>query len=147
VYRLSFVCAEGWRYNLPMRIPSLRKHNRKNPNGYFNDLPPQARLRAWQLLAKFEARWRGNLPRWRKAILIGQAKRLALNPPTSEWGRSMLSKRGGYAVQRKYLSEGRTGKLHPANHATRVRVLRQQRKKRDSHSGEGWTTQARLAGI
>jgi hypothetical protein len=25
-----------------MRIPSLRKYSSKNPNGYFNDLPPQA---------------------------------------------------------------------------------------------------------
>jgi hypothetical protein len=130
-----------------MRIPSLRKYNGKNPNGYFNDLPPQARMRAWQLLGKFEAKWRGNLPQWRKAILISQAKRLALNPPTSEWGRSMRAKKGGYAVQRKYLTEGRTGKLHPANHATRVRVLKQQRKKRASHMGGDWTVESRLAGI
>ena len=70
------------------------------------------------------------MPRWRFAILVGQAKRLALNPPTSDWGRSMLAKRGGYAVQRKYLAEGRIGKRHPAKYAARVRVLKQQRNKR-----------------
>ena len=60
-----------------MKIDSLRKYNGKNPSGFFNDLPPQAQMRAWQLLGKFEARWHGNLPRWQRAILIGQAKRLA----------------------------------------------------------------------
>ena len=90
-----------------MRIAGLRKFDHRNPNGYFNDLPPQARMAAWRWLAKFEARWGRNLPRWRRAILIGQAKRLALNPPDSAWGRSMLAKRGGNAVQRKYQAAGR----------------------------------------
>jgi hypothetical protein len=29
-----------------MRIKSLRKFNGRNPNGYFTDLPPQARMAA-----------------------------------------------------------------------------------------------------
>jgi hypothetical protein len=133
-----------------MRIQSLRRYGDKNPNGYFNDLPPQARMAAWRWLDQLEENRRKkgkSTPQWVRALLIGQAKRLALNPPTSEWGRSMLAKRGGYAVQRKYLIEGRTGKLHPANYAARVRVLKQQRSKRDSRTGEGWTTESRLAGI
>ena len=56
---------------------------------------------------------------------MGQAKRLALNPPTSEWGRCMLAKRGGYAVQRRYQYEGR----HPTAKATQVRVSRIQLRK------------------
>jgi hypothetical protein len=32
----------------------------------------------------------------------------------------MLAKRGGYAVQRRYVLEGRTGPLHPVAKAARV---------------------------
>jgi hypothetical protein len=52
------------------------------------------------------------------AIYVGKAKYLALNPPTSEWGRLMLAKRGGKAVQRKYRLEGR----HPTEKATWARL-------------------------
>lgn len=44
---------------------------------------------------------------WRYAILVGQAKRLALNPPDSAWGHKMLAKRGGLAVQTQYRLWGR----------------------------------------
>src|SRR5215472_6103871 len=108
-----------------MKIESLRKFNGRNPNGYFNDLPPQARMAAWRWLGKFCERWRRNMPCWRFAILVGQAKRLALNPPDSAWGRSMHSKKGGKAVQRKYQAEGR----HPTKIATRIRMLKQARAK------------------
>ena len=96
------------RYNRRMKIEGLRKYDGKNPNGYFNDLPPQARMAAWRWLARFETKWRGNLPRWRRAILIGNAKRLAKTSEEerSAWGRSMLAKRGGLAVQRKYAADG-----------------------------------------
>ena len=115
-----------------MRIPSLRKFNGRNPDGYFNDLPPQARMAAWRWLGKFQERWGRNMPRWRFAILVGQAKRLALNPPDSAWGRSMHSKKGGKAVQRKYRAEGR----HPTKFATRVRVLKQDRAKKAQAEAE-----------
>jgi hypothetical protein len=109
-----------------MKIEGLRKFDHRNPNGYFNDLPPQARMAAWRWLAKFRQRWGRNMTPWRFAILVGQAKRLALKPPTSEWGRSMLAKRGGHAVQRKYKAEGR----HPTKIATRNRLLIQASLKR-----------------
>ena len=38
---------------------------------------------------------------------MGQARRLALNPPTSAWGRSMRARKGGLAAQARYRSEGR----------------------------------------
>ena len=62
-------------------------------------------------------------------ILVGVARRLALNPPTAAWGRSMHAKRGGYAVQRKYVLEGRTGPRHPARKAARVSAQRRNRRK------------------
>jgi hypothetical protein len=76
---------------------------------------------------KILEKWGRDLPPWRFAILVGQAKRLALNPPTSAWGRSMLAKRGGLAVQRKYLIDGR----HPTKRATQVRLAKQRRRKAD----------------
>jgi hypothetical protein len=105
-----------------MRIEGLRKFRGRNPRGYFEDLPWEAKQRAQLLLHRFCERWRGNLPPWRFAILVGQAGRLARTTPEerSAWGRKMLAKRGGYAVQRRYRAEGRVGKLHPAHHAAQV---------------------------
>src|SRR6266851_3506639 len=100
-------------------IPGLKKYQGRNPNGYFQDLDWPVRLRAYRWLGVFLKRWGRNLTSWRFPILVGQAKRLALNPPTSEWGRSMLAKRGGKAVQRRYRMEGK----QPTEKATRRRVL------------------------
>jgi hypothetical protein len=108
-----------------MKTLIAQKYRGRNPNGYFRDLPWEARNRANRWLHRFVARWGRDLPAWRFAILVGQAKRLALNPPTSAWGRSMLAKRGGLAVQRKYLLEGR----HPTERATQGRLKKQLRKK------------------
>jgi hypothetical protein len=113
-------------------IPGLKRYQGRNPNGYFQDLPWEAQRRARSLLWRWCQKWGRNLPQWRRAILIGQAKRLALNPPTSEWGRSMLAKRGGRAVQRKYRREGR----HPTEKATWARIadlkIRKEAKRREA---------------
>lgn len=60
---------------------------------------------------------------WLFALYVGQAKRLALHPPTSQWGRSMLAKRGGYGAQRRFLCEER----NPTARATKVRLARARR--------------------
>jgi hypothetical protein len=65
------------------------------------------RQRAYYWLGAFCRRWGRNLPRWRFARLVAQAHRLAKNPPTSAWCRSMLARRGGKAIQWKYRHEGR----------------------------------------
>jgi len=98
------------------RIPGLQKYQGRNPSGYFQDLPFEVKQAAQMLLWHFRKRWGRNLPGWRFAILVGQAKRLALNPPTSAWGRTMLAKRGGHAAQRRYRQEVR----HPTEIATLV---------------------------
>ena len=108
-----------------MKIVNLEKYRGRNPKGYFQDLPRQTRYEAYWWLDRFVKRWRGDMPSWRFAILVGQAKRLALNPPTSAWGRTMLGKRGGLAVQKKYSLDGK----HPTERATQVRLSKQQRKK------------------
>jgi hypothetical protein len=105
-----------------MRIEGLRKFRGRNPHGYFEDLPWEVRQQAQTWLYKFCARWRYDLPPWRLARLVGQARRLARTTAEqrSAWGRKMLAKRGGYAVQRRYRAEGRTGPLHPAHYAAIV---------------------------
>jgi hypothetical protein len=107
-----------------MRIASLERFRGRNPKGYFQDLPRQTQYEAYWWLDKFVKRWRGDMPSWRFAILVGQAKRLALTPPTSAWGRSMHAKRGGLAVQGVYRIEGR----HPTERATKARLSQQKRK-------------------
>lgn len=106
-----------------MKIFALDNFRRRNPKGYFADFPLDARHRAYQWLHRFVTRWGNDMPNWRFAILVGQAKRLALNPPTSSGGRSMLAKRGGLAVQQKYRSEDK----HPTRRATRARLAKQQK--------------------
>jgi hypothetical protein len=108
-----------------MKIVALEKYRRGNTKGYFEDLLWEVPNRAHQWLYRLCSKWGRDLPAWRFAILVGQARRLALNPPTSAWGRSMLAKRGGLAVQRKYRLEGR----HPTQRATQVRLAKQRRKK------------------
>lgn len=89
------------------RILGLEPYRKPSPpGGAFASLTWQQQRAAEQLLWRFCQRWAGNLPRWRRAILVGQAKRLALNPPDSAWGRKMLAKRGGLAAQRRRRREG-----------------------------------------
>jgi hypothetical protein len=115
-----------------MKIAALEKYRGRNPKGSFENLPWEVRNRAHQWLYKLASKWGRNLPAWRFAILVGQAKRLALNPPTSAWGRSMLAKRGGLAVQRKYRQEG----SNPTQRATQVRLAKQRRCKATGQSPE-----------
>jgi len=109
-----------------MGIEALRKYRGRNPNGYFEDLPNEVRYRARRWLAYLleqRSRQRKQTPQWIFAILVGQAKRLAAKSKgeRSAWGRSMLAKRGGYAVQERYRVEGG----QPTAKATRGRLAKQ----------------------
>ena len=114
-----------------MRIEGLRKFRGRNSRGYFQDLPWEVRNRAYMWLHRLCERWKSDLPRWRFAILVGQAKRLARmsDDDRSAWGHKMLAKRGGYAVQRRYQAEGKVGKLHPAHLAAAVSASKHRWKK------------------
>lgn len=121
-------------YNRSMRIPKLANYRHRNPYGYFQDLPWEVRQRAYGWLDRFINRreaTHGGVPAWLFAIYVGQARRLALNPPTPAWGRSMRAKKGGYAVQRRYRLEGR----HPTARATLCRVVKQRAKRRAAAEG------------
>jgi hypothetical protein len=69
-------------------------------------------------------------------IWVGQAKRSACMSAADRtaWAKRMRAKKGGYAVQRLYREQGRTGARHPAQKAMRVRLARQQRQ-RDGSDG------------
>lgn len=112
-----------------MSIAALKKYRRPTPSGYFADLTPEVRRSANRWLHRFCTRRRARglaIEPWLFAIYCGQARRLALNPPTSAWGRSMLAKRGGLALQRKLRMEGK----HPTAHATRCRLRKLDAKRR-----------------
>jgi len=104
-----------------MRITQLDGYRHRDRAGHFQDLQPAIRAAANRWLHRFCTRRRARglaIEPWLFAIYCGQARRLALNPPTSAWGRSMLAKRGGLALQRKLRMEGK----HPTAHATRCRL-------------------------
>src|ERR1022692_3049845 len=97
---------------------------RRNPHSrslvpMFEGLSPQQEQEAYRLLAKYLGR-RPFCPQWLYPILVGNARRLAVNPTSSAWGRSMRAKKGGIATQRRYIMEGRTGPRHPAHYAATV---------------------------
>src|ERR1019366_2083083 len=86
---------------------SQKVQQRARGSFYFRELSPSEREAARRWLSRFidRDRQRSNgmpVPGWRYAIFVGQAKRLALHPPTSDWGRRMRARKGGLAVQRKY---------------------------------------------
>src|SRR5579862_8368564 len=92
-----------------VKIPGL-KRKPNHQGGKFDDLPYelQERARYWlrRILEKRKRRGQ-EVTGWVYPLLVGQARRLAKNPPTSSWGRSMAAKKGGYAVQQRYAIEGR----------------------------------------
>lgn len=110
-----------------------------NPRGYFGDLAPSERAIAYDWLRFFRNRRiarSGRIPRWLKPIYVGLARKFALNPPTSAWGRSMAAKKGGYAVQAKYRAEGRVGPKHPAFIAARKSKYVRKAQKRQKEEAE-----------
>jgi len=63
-----------WSHNLAMRIEGLRKYRGRNPNGYFEDLPPDVRFRAH--------RWLG--------YLLERRRRQGKPPPAGGGRRQLL---------------------------------------------------------
>lgn len=114
-----------------MRIESLKRHGKASHRRgrYFDDLSPYARERAETLLARWRIRWgEHNMPNWRLALLVGQARRLALNPPDGFWARRMAAAKGGHAVQRRYRMEER----NPTEAATAARQAAAEPRKRQA---------------
>jgi hypothetical protein len=89
-------------------------------NGPFSELTWEQQRAAEQWLWKFCARWEGNLPNWRRAILIGVAKRLAVNPPVSNFARSLNGYVGAGVFAQVLQREGRP---HPGGVALHRRRM------------------------
>jgi hypothetical protein len=86
----------------------FRRRGPRKPKGSdpFGDLPLIQRLQAEEIFRQLCAKWTGNLPSWRRAILVGVARRLTLHPPSSAWGKRMRRIKGGVHCQRKYREQG-----------------------------------------
>jgi hypothetical protein len=86
----------------------FRRRGPRKPKGSdpFGDLPFIQRLQAEERFRQLCDRWAGNLPSWRRAILVGVARRLTLHPPSSAWGKRMRRIKGGVHCQRKYKERG-----------------------------------------
>lgn len=89
------------------RLPLLRALPKQSPAPAFSTLTHQQRQVAEQWLWKFCQRWGSDLPQWRRAILIGVAKRLALHPTPPGWSYSLRQTNLAHAAVRKLQREGR----------------------------------------
>jgi hypothetical protein len=91
----------------PQNVPALKaRKSPRNPAGPFADLTWEQRKAAEAWLYKFCARWGSDLPNWRRAILIGTAKRLALHPPKYHFGHFLHTRLCSNAYVRKYRDAG-----------------------------------------
>ena len=86
------------------RLPMLQavKRGKAKAAGPFSDLTWVQQKAAEQWYWKFCTRWGNDLPPWRRGILIGVARRLAVNPFTASRGLSLLRAKGGLATSRRY---------------------------------------------
>ena len=99
--------------------PVTGKVKKRNPAGPFADLTWAQQRVAEQWLYKFCARWGNDLPPWRRGILTGVAKRLAVKPFTRARARSVWNARCGLACARKCQREGIP---HPITAINRLRA-------------------------
>src|ERR1039457_1917902 len=112
-----------------------RKINSRSRGVIFAGLSPEEEQDAHRWLNRFLLR-HPNPSTWLYPILVGNARRLALNPPSPAWGRSMRAKKGGYATQRRYRMEGRTGPRHPAHYAAIVSASKRKWRKQQREDAE-----------
>ena len=76
-----------------IRINSLKRYQARRRRERFSDLPLHERAEAERHYQRLCARWADDLPQWRRAILIGRAKDLALRPRDGNWGRQLRRRR------------------------------------------------------
>lgn len=109
-------------YPHPERVAKLKAvKSPRNPAGPFADLTWEQQRDAERRFFKSCARWEGNLPGWRRAILIGQAKRWAKNPPKANFARSLA---GHYAANVTIRKCRAAGIEHPMIAARRRSLAR-----------------------
>ena len=84
------------------RLPMLQAVKRGKPKaaGPFSDLTWEQQRAAEKWYWKFCLKWGNDLPPWRRGILIGVARRLAVNTLPAGWGKRLHGCRGGLATAR-----------------------------------------------
>ena len=90
------------------RLPMLQavKRGKAKAAGPFSDLTWPQQKAAEQWYWKFCQRWGNDLPNWRRGILIGVARRLAVNPPKPNFARSLATCAGRRSLMRKIRAAG-----------------------------------------
>jgi hypothetical protein len=123
---------EVYKYSCPTWVPwfiyirerqysgLFQRKRQRVPTGssLFADLPPARRAEAENLFNQFCKRWTRHegvrrvstteMPAWMKPLLVGVARRLALDPSnrSPEWGRKMRRIKGGKHTQQRYREQG-----------------------------------------
>ena len=91
----------------PQNVPALKaRRSPRTPGGPFAELTWSQQRAAEAWLYKFCQRWGSDLPSWRRAILIGTAKRLALHPPAANFGNVLHAYWGAKVNARKHRAIG-----------------------------------------
>lgn len=96
----------GYADSVPRDRIAVLKSAERIPGGAFSSLPFEQRKAAEAWLWKFCQKWGEDLPSWRYAILVGVAKRLAVNPPAPKFGLRLLRARSGHGTTRKFRALG-----------------------------------------
>jgi hypothetical protein len=121
--------SQQW-YTSHMKIPGFIRQQRRWGNNLFDDLPFEAEQEAQKRLRRYCENHRGN-PKWRwlYPILIGLARRWAMTTVEErrKVARTLRATMAGYATQRKYRKQGRTGEKHPSQKAARISVAHRKR--------------------
>ena len=90
------------------RLPMLQavKRGKAKAAGPFSDLTWVQQKAAEQWYWKFCLKWGNDLPPWRRGILIGVARRLAVNPPKPRFGYSLHACQPARALARQCRAAG-----------------------------------------
>ena len=81
--------------------PATGKKRKRLPGGPFSDLSWEQQRVAEQWYWKFCVRWGNDLPAWRRGILVGVARRLAIDPPAVKFGKRLHGARGAFVANRR----------------------------------------------
>ena len=101
------IAAKPERYSAE-RLPMLQavKRGKAKAAGPFSDLTWVQQKAAEQWYWKFCLKWGNDLPPWRRGILIGVARRLAVKPFTAKHGLSLARHQGANALVRRCRAQG-----------------------------------------
>lgn len=98
--------SSGYADSMPRDRLAVLQSAERIPGGAFASLSFEQRKAAEAWLWKFCQKWGEDLPSWRYAILVGVAKRLAVNPPIPNFGVRLHRHHGANALIERYRRQG-----------------------------------------